>query len=79
MAKSKRGNKNFAIKRIGWKKIIQNKEIVSEIRILRQMNHPRVIGLVDVFVDENFLQIVLELYFFELFNSHRDLEQRVMN
>lgn len=60
LAKDKEGSM-FAVKVIPWRKVIQNKSLASEIKILKKLTHPRVIRLVDVFVDELALKLVLEL------------------
>lgn len=59
--KDKKEGRLFAVKVILWRKVIQNKSLVSEIKILKQLAHPRVIRLVDVFVDDSALRLVLEL------------------
>jgi len=64
----KRTKDNVAIKIIGKKWLINNAEIAREVGILKRLRHPNIIGLKDVFITEQDLQIVMELYDFR---AHR--------
>eukprot|EP01127_Copromyxa_protea_P016932 TRINITY_DN5123_c0_g1_i1.p1 TRINITY_DN5123_c0_g1~~TRINITY_DN5123_c0_g1_i1.p1 ORF type:complete len:437 (-),score=58.96 TRINITY_DN5123_c0_g1_i1:207-1484(-) len=52
---------SVALKVIQWKKIINNKSLATEIKVLKKLSHPSIIKLYDVFVDQTSLQLVLEL------------------
>lgn len=51
----------FACKKIRKSKVRKLKNLKNEIKLLRSMDHPSIIRLVDVFEDDLFLYIVMEL------------------
>ena len=51
----------FAIKTIRKAKVGRLEVLKREIEILRKMDHPNIIQLVDVFEDEKYLHLVTEL------------------
>jgi serine/threonine protein kinase len=50
-----------AIKVIKKELIINHHELAHEVGILKKCRHPNIIGLIDVFITQTHLQIVMEL------------------
>jgi serine/threonine protein kinase len=51
-----------AIKVIDRRRIISNPDLITEVSVLKRLEHPNIISLKDVFITPEHLQIVMELY-----------------
>lgn len=61
MAVNKKTGEEVAIKVIDKRVIIYNKELASEVALLKRINHPCIVNLKDAFITQDSLQIIMEL------------------
>jgi serine/threonine protein kinase len=61
LASDKKTSNKVAIKVIKKELIINHHELAHEVGILKKCRHPNIIGLIDVFITQTHLQIVMEL------------------
>lgn len=52
----------MAIKVIDKRIIISNKSLAAEVSVLKRLDHPNIVNLIDAFITEDSLQMVMELY-----------------
>jgi calcium/calmodulin-dependent protein kinase I len=77
-AKHRQTGERFAVKVLSKKKMSEEDKIAmhTEIEILKQVDHPNIVKLIDVFEDERHLCLVMELMQGgELFDQILDKEQ----
>lgn len=58
----KKSGEKVAIKVIDRRRIVANPDLIAEVSVLKKLSHPNIIGLKDVFITLDNLQIVMELY-----------------
>lgn len=61
LAVNKTTNEQVAVKAIPWKIVKKSPKLAGEINILKELDHPNIIHLHDLFYDESFLFIIMEL------------------
>ncbi len=77
-AKHRQTQERFAVKVLSKKKMTEEDKVAmrTEIEILKQVDHPNIVKLIDVFEDERHLCLVMELMQGgELFDQILDKEQ----
>ncbi len=52
------------------KSVVQDNNLVKEVEIMRQLNHPNIIALQDIYETDMELILVLELYVYVLLSLH---------